>query len=167
MARPHVVPDCLIASVIFFGVGACGSPRPGPTEVALAAVSGDPALSDDASTRESQEPRHVRSEPLPPAPSSPPPRDISGLARAQSLFEEGKAAMATGNLTLACEKLAQSHALDPAVGTLLNLAKCQDASGDRPAACASLVEAAGRVTKGDARDQYMRTWAASIGCALP
>ncbi len=167
MARPHAISEYLIALVVFFGVGACASPRPGPTEVALAAVSGDPSSSDDGSTRESQAPRHVRSEPLPPAPSSPPPRDTSGLARAQSLFEEGKAAMATGNFTLACEKLAQSHALDPAVGTLLNLAKCQDASGNRPAACASLVEAAGRVTKGDARDQYLRTWGASMGCTLP
>ena len=75
--------------------------------------------------------------------------------------------MAAGNFTLACAKLAQSYALDPAVGTLLNLAKCQDAAGDRPAACASLVEAAGLVIKGDARDQYMRGWGAKIGCTFP
>jgi hypothetical protein len=41
-----------------------------------------------------------------------------------ALFEEGRSLLEAGRLSEACEKLAASHALRPAAGTLLNLGEC-------------------------------------------
>lgn len=52
-----------------------------------------------------------------------------GAARADALFREGQALMTKGDLNAACPKLADSYALDPALGTLLNLAYCHQKQG--------------------------------------
>jgi hypothetical protein len=48
---------------------------------------------------------------------------------AQTLFEEGRAALAQGRYDVACDRLARSQALDPAPGTQLNLADCEERRG--------------------------------------
>jgi hypothetical protein len=48
---------------------------------------------------------------------------------AESLFREGREAMNAGALDTACSKFAESHRLDPALGTLLNLALCEEKRG--------------------------------------
>lgn len=48
---------------------------------------------------------------------------------AQSLFEEGRRFMLQGDFERACPMFAQSHALDPGGGALLNLALCHEAQG--------------------------------------
>jgi hypothetical protein len=44
---------------------------------------------------------------------------------AEALFEEGRRALDQGNDVVACQKFAASQALQPAVGTLLNLGTCE------------------------------------------
>lgn len=49
--------------------------------------------------------------------------------RAEVLFQEGRRLMDAGKTTEACARFAESHALDAAAGTLLNLAVCHERAG--------------------------------------
>jgi hypothetical protein len=57
------------------------------------------------------------------------------VAAASALFDEAKAMMDGGNFAEACPKLAESEALDPQVGTMLNLALCYEVSGKTASGC--------------------------------
>jgi hypothetical protein len=50
-------------------------------------------------------------------------------AAAEALFREGRRLLEEGNYDAACPKLAESHAQDPASGTLINLALCYEKQG--------------------------------------
>jgi hypothetical protein len=63
-------------------------------------------------------------------------------ASAAALFSEAKQMMDKGNFADACPKLARSEALDPQVGTMLNLALCYESVGKIASACSSWREAA-------------------------
>ncbi len=56
-------------------------------------------------------------------------QETVGVTAAEALFEEGRAALAEGKLDLACERFRASARLDPAVGTRLNLADCEERRG--------------------------------------
>jgi hypothetical protein len=57
-----------------------------------------------------------------------PPAD-DGAARADALFEEGRALMASGDNEAACTKFEESQAMRPGIGTLFNLAECHEKIG--------------------------------------
>ena len=61
---------------------------------------------------------------------------------AEMLFREGRQLMAEGNTPEACTRFGQSFALDPASGTLLNLALCHEKQGRTATAWAEYQNAA-------------------------
>lgn len=101
----------------------------------------------------------VSSVPITAAAQHPP--DVAG---AETLFEQGRALMAKGNLEAACGKFAESQRLAPAAGTALNLANCYDKQGKTASAWGMYREAISlSVTSGQAvREQYARDRAAEI-----
>jgi serine/threonine-protein kinase len=63
-------------------------------------------------------------------------------AAAEALFDEGKKLMDGGDYGAACPKFEQSEALDPALGTALNLAGCYEKIGRTASAWATFRRAA-------------------------
>jgi hypothetical protein len=61
---------------------------------------------------------------------------------AEKLFREGRAALASGDLIVACSKFEESQKLDASAGTVLNLADCYERSGKHASALLAYREAA-------------------------
>jgi hypothetical protein len=79
---------------------------------------------------------------------SPPPSDAN---LAQALFASGKDAMAKGDLATAEKRFTESLKLDPAVGTLLNLAACEEKAGKLVNALTHFMTARTQLPKDDFR----------------
>lgn len=62
-------------------------------------------------------------------------------AAAEALFQQGRELMQAERYAEACEKFAASNRLDPALGTVLNLAACLESDGRLASAWAKFVEA--------------------------
>jgi len=90
-------------------------------------------------------------------------------AAASALFDEAKTMMDKGNFLEACPKLAESEALDPQVGTMLNLALCYEFVGKTASGCAMWREAeaaAARKLQSD-REELARDRAAKVCAKAP
>lgn len=82
---------------------------------------------------------------------------------AEALFQSGKEAVASGNLPAACARFAESLRLDPAVGTVINLADCEQRSGKTASALAHFQEAHDRLPPEDFRIGFVNERIAALG----
>ena len=73
---------------------------------------------------------------------------------AQTLFDEGKKAMAAHDYASACPKLDASLKLEFALGTLLNLADCNEKAGKVATAWAQFLELAGKASAAGQTERY-------------
>ena len=87
-------------------------------------------------------------------------------AKAETLFQEARAAMAAGDFATACSKFDASLKLDFGLGTLMNLAECVSKSGDRARACNLYGQAAAEAhaNKQTEREQVIIAKRTSLGC---
>lgn len=72
-------------------------------------------------------------------------------AAGEALFQEGRRLMKGGDFAAACPKLEESLRLDPAVGTLVNLASCEEQLGRTATAWQHWRAAADQIPSGDKR----------------
>lgn len=90
------------------------------------------------------------------APNSAHAQGASDSERAQALFDEARALMQGGKYPEACEKFAQSQALDPGGGTILNLGMCRKREGRTGTAFKVLTDALSRA-RADGRSDRTTT----------
>ena len=95
--------------------------------------------------------------------------EAQDAALAERLFRDGRELTTRGKLREACEKFRESKRLDPAPGTILNLAHCYEDLGRSASAWANYRELETRATKlGQApRADFARQRAAEIEPTLP
>jgi len=77
-------------------------------------------------------------------------------AQADAFFREGRALMSDGKFAQACGKFSESQRLDPAPGTLVNLALCHEKEGKTASAWAEFNEVAERPGDDRARTPFAR-----------
>ncbi len=73
------------------------------------------------------------------------------VAKADTLFKEGRALMKSGNFETACPKLEESYRLDPAAGTGINLGDCFEKQGKVASALLAYQAARALLKPGDPR----------------
>lgn len=88
-------------------------------------------------------------------------------AAAEALYRKGRLAMKQGHLDEACAALAESQKLDPAPGTLLNLASCEEKRGRLATAWEAFVHAKEILPAGDSRVAFAAERAAALEARLP
>ena len=75
----------------------------------------------------------------------------AGSAEAEAAFRDGRKAVQAGDWATACTKFAESERIEPAPGTLLNLADCEDHTGQLVSAHEHFGVAASGFPRGDNR----------------
>jgi hypothetical protein len=88
-------------------------------------------------------------------------------AAAQALFEQARIDVAAGKYDSACPRFRESFRLDPAVGTLLNVADCTERLGLIAAALAYFADALGQLAPQDDRVKYAQARIARLEPRVP
>jgi hypothetical protein len=78
----------------------------------------------------------------------------AGSAEAEAAFRDGRKAVQAGDWVTACAKFAESERLEPAPGTLLNLADCEEHTGRLVSAHEHFGVAASGFPRGDTRRTF-------------
>jgi hypothetical protein len=86
---------------------------------------------------------------------------------AETLYQEGRRAAQAHDWPLACKKFEESEAREPAPGTLLNLADCEENRGRLVAAAAHFDTAARLFHSGDPRVAYAVQRGLAVAARLP
>src|SRR6266851_1461448 len=88
-------------------------------------------------------------------------------AAAEALFRAGRAAADKGDYVTACPKFEESNRLDPEVGTVFNLADCDEHLGKIASAWQLFKEVEQRLSASDERASIASSRAASLEPKLP
>ncbi len=88
-------------------------------------------------------------------------------AAAEVLFRDGRAAADQGDYKTACAKFHESNRLDPAVGTLFNIADCEEKLGHLATAWTSFKEVSQRLPSDDERRVIAVQRSAALEPRLP
>src|SRR5690606_14140042 len=88
-------------------------------------------------------------------------------AAAAVLFREGRDALAAGRTEEACAKFAESHRLDPAAGTLINWAACEEKLGRLASAWEKWQRALANLPAGDERRKGVEQRARALEARVP
>ncbi|HEY8091003.1 MAG TPA: hypothetical protein VIF09_24240 [Polyangiaceae bacterium] len=91
----------------------------------------------------------------------------AGSAEAETAFREGRKAMQVGDYPTACARFADSERLEPAPGTLLNLAECETHIGKLVSAHEHFGVAASGFPRGDVRRTVALSREAEIDKRVP
>lgn len=89
-----------------------------------------------------------------------------GKAAADALFKEGREAFDKGDFARACPRFAESQKLDPAPGTLLNLAVCEARTGKLLSARQHLTELLPQLPARDDRGPFAKDLLAKVDARL-
>lgn len=95
------------------------------------------------------------------------PARAESVAGADVLFEAGRQALQRGDYDEACLKFRESQRLDPAVGTLLNLGKCEEERGRVASAWEFYLQALEQLDPNDRRREYAQRKARELEAAIP
>jgi hypothetical protein len=91
----------------------------------------------------------------------------SDPAAAEALFREGRAAAQANNYELACKKFHESHRLDPAPGTVLNIADCEEKLGHIATAWTLYQEVTQKIPERDERHAIAKERVAALEPRVP
>lgn len=92
---------------------------------------------------------------------------LAQSAAADVLFEEGRKALAAGDLDTACAKFRASDQLEPAAGTRANLGTCEEKRGKLASAWEAYKSALRKMGDGDKRAAAVRTKMETLEPRLP
>lgn len=86
---------------------------------------------------------------------------------ADALFRAARELSKEGKLSEACPKFAESYALDPAVGTLLNLGDCEEKLGHPARALWAFLQAKDQMSRADDRQAFVDARLLELGKRVP